>query len=554
MDDLSITKIPVSWRVRYVALLLTVLQALLLITTAVANGDTVDESTYIGSAAQQWAHGNTRYNCEAPALPKWAFGAALRASGPHISSTPKQVRKTNKYMMWGRPKHMVQRHLLAARFASIALMLACGVVLFEVLARWWSPRAGLAALAAWVFSPNLIAHGTLATLDGWATGLSLLTLLALLWWERAPSPRALLAIGLGVGAIAASKVPALAVVLSVMITFSFKHAKSCGSLGQAAVRTLRDTAIVAALSLLTLWAVYGFQSGQVDGTNLCGRRYKMGEFEFWSPMHDWVEGVLFQIKHGRSGHRSYLFGEVRHDGWWWFYLAALALKSTHAGQLLTAVMLWKTPRASWGHIIRYASGAVVLLIVLSAGKTQNGVKYVLPLYAYWVLWLAFVVHHAPRFGRVFLALFALAAIETVVIHPHHLMQFNAWAGGPSGGPRYLIHGDDWGQGQKALGEWMAEHKHGWVYYTRYSGYPPAWGVKYKSVPCEPTTGVFALHAINVHRPERNPGCLDWLTVEPPDERLGHGIYLYTVDKARLERLKAHPRDAPVFWRAGRDGR
>jgi hypothetical protein len=63
--------------------------------------------------------------------------------------------------------------------------------------------------------------------------------------------------------------------------------------------------------------------------------------------------------------------------------------------------------------------------------------------------------------------------------------------------------------------------------------------------------VFALHAVEVHRPWRiGRGCLDWLTVEPPDERLGHSIYVYRVDAARLARLAAMRGTATPFVRTG----
>jgi hypothetical protein len=73
------------------------------------------------------------------------------------------------------------------------------------------------------------------------------------------------------------------------------------------------------------------------------------------------------------------------------------------------------------------------------------------------------------------------------------------------------------------------------------------------VPCEPTEGAYALHAIEVHRPQfgLKPGCIDWLTVEPPDARIGSSIYLYAVDAARIARLRgARDRDAVLAqWSA-----
>lgn len=47
-----------------------------------------------------------------------------------------------------------------------------------------------------------------------------------------------------------------------------------------------------------------------------------------------------------------------------------------------------------------------------------------------------------------------------------------------------------------------------------------------------------------------PGCLDWLTVEPPDERLGWSIYLYRVDAARIARLAAKRGTVTPFARTG----
>jgi hypothetical protein len=146
---------------------------------------------------------------------------------------------------------------------------------------------------------------------------------------------------------------------------------------------------------------------------------------------------------------------------------------------------------------------------------------------------------------------AAAAAESLAVHPHHLMFFNLWAGGPKGGPRYLVHGDDWGQDQRRLGEWIQRHSPDGVFYTYYTGMPEKWGVRYKPPPCTPRRGVYALHAVEVHRPRRmEAGCLDWLTVEPPDERIGYSIYIYYVNKDRLDRLIA-ARDTPTpFARTG----
>jgi hypothetical protein len=39
-------------------------------------------------------------------------------------------------------------------------------------------------------------------------------------------------------------------------------------------------------------------------------------------------------------------------------------------------------------------------------------------------------------------------------------------------------------------------------------------------------------------------------VDPPDERIGYSIYIYQVNRERLERLAAARAGARPFWRSG----
>jgi hypothetical protein len=115
----------------------------------------------------------------------------------------------------------------------------------------------------------------------------------------------------------------------------------------------------------------------------------------------------------------------------------------------------------------------------------------------------------------------------------------------------MVLSDDWGQDQRRLGEWIREHGLPGVFYTYYAGMPRKWGIAFRPPPCTPRRGTYALHAVEVHRPRRmEPGCLDWLTVEPPDERIGYSIYIYQVNKDRLDRLVAARARATPFWRSG----
>jgi hypothetical protein len=279
------------------------------------------------------------------------------------------------------------------------------------------------------------------------------------------------------------------------------------------------------------------------------------------PFPSWIEGLFQQMTLGAAGHRGYLFGETLRTGWWWFYVAAVALKTTVGAQALGLARLvsWlKRPPSRQELAIDAALLAYpgLLFLAMSLGRTQIGIRYLLPAFPFVMLWAGRGVGDLRRaFGKAGLgvagACLLAGAVESLSVHPHHLMFFNVWAGGPTGGPRYFIVGDDWGQDQRRLGEWMRERQVPGIFYTYYCGMPQLWGINYRAPSCTPRRGTYALQAVEVHRPRHiEAGCLDWLTVEPPDERLGYSIYIYHVNKERLDRLAANRRTEQPFWRSG----
>jgi hypothetical protein len=198
----------------------------------------------------------------------------------------------------------------------------------------------------------------------------------------------------------------------------------------------------------------------------------------------------------------------------------------------------------------------ILIVCMSLGRHQANISFLLPALPFVAVWLGRSVDSVTRvFGTagrtVFVALLALSLVEGLRVHPNYLMFYNVWAGGPEGGPRYLIHREDWGQDKRRLAEWQRAHGVERLFYAPYGPHAEEWGITWDPVPCEPHPGVYALHAVEVHRPQfaLHPGCIDWLTVEPPDERIGYSIYLYDVDEARIRRLRAGPHEH-VFWRSG----
>lgn len=544
------------------ALALACVQALLLVRTAWDKSDTIDEPVYMAAAVHQWtrvfgggSNGAFERNCESPALPKWGFGAALRLADPPLFEAWTEPDRPKEPDVLGPPSTRARKVLLAARLSTIALVVLAGLALWSA-ARRYGEDAALVSQALWVFSPTILAQGSLATLDGWSAALCAFAIWAAFRaWDRPGLGNAAL-LGAFVAGGAACKVTALGLIpvaLAVIVAARWRAPRAA----------LREVAAFAAGFLVALWAVYGFSVGTIQTNNLCGQGGGLGFHDRIGPLPfpAWIEGLLLQGLHGEGGHLSYLFGEVGSDGWWWFYLACLALKTTVGAQLAgllgVAATLRRRPplRELLGDAALFAF-PLLLLAVMSLGKTQNGIRYVAPLFPFAMLWLGRAL---PRIRAAFgaagrtalLVLVALGAAESLAVHPDHLMFFNVWAGGPDGGPRYLIHGDDWGQDQRNLVEYMKTQRPWTLYYTVYNGDPGRWGLDWKTPPCTPTPGYYALQAVEVHRPKRiDAGCLDWLTVEAPDHRIGHSIYFYQVTRARIDRLIGERGKIRPFWQSG----
>jgi hypothetical protein len=533
------------------ALTLALAQAALLARTAWDKSDTVDEPVYLTAAVSQWVARDFSTNFESPALPKWAFALALRLVDPGLFEV------NGPHPLWSRSTPELRRNLFLARLTTIAVTSLGGLVLWSAARRFGEPAAAV-TLALWCFSPTVLAAGSLATLDAWAASLCAALLLCAVRFVEKPGPRRAAVAGGVLGLGAACKVTVLGLLPLMFVGGALLLARRARVTGRSWTgEALRSGLALGAACVFVLWAVYGFTIGYVDLASSGAPAREVGPL----PFPAWINGLHQQWLHGQGGHLNYLFGEVRFTGWWWFYLAALAFKTTLGAQALAGLRLFSWIRSPPGRERLRVDAALLawpalLLVALSLGRTQNGIKYLLPAFPFAMAWAGRGLDDAVRAfghwgGRAVVAFVVLGAAESLRVHPHHLMFFNAWAGGPEGGPRYLVHGDDWGQDQRRLVEAQKSGRLLPLYYTRYTGEPTKWGLVYEPPSCEPRPGWYALHAVEVHRPKRvEPGCLDWLTVEPPDARIGYSIYLYKVDRARIERLRAERATRTPFWRSG----
>ena len=144
-----------------------------------------------------------------------------------------------------------------------------------------------------------------------------------------------------------------------------------------------------------------------------------------------------------AGFWSYLRGQWRQGGWWYYYLYALAIKEP-LGTWLLALLALAAPfavsgrTANWrDELLVWAPAAAVLLLVSSQTGFNHHMRYVLPMFPLAYIGISRAARDSqqtPALLRL-LVLLALAwSVGSSLRHyPHSLAYFNEAVGGPRRG-------------------------------------------------------------------------------------------------------------------------
>lgn len=449
--------------------------AVAMVTTARAQSPTIDEPVYAGAAVHYWQQRSLRYNPEHPPLGKLIIGAGLAFAQPRLdpdfSGSQLELGRHVLYEAGNDAKQL----MLFARSPIILLTVGFGLVVFGFARDLTGPTGALAALALYAFSPNVIAHGSLATLDV-ATAGFLLTSTWLLWRARR-RPRIYLPLaGVALGAAVATKMSALAAVpvLLSLAAWSVWLSRPLTPRVRRFVTAALAAAATGLLAVAVVWASYlavdphlrpatwsaapvaeGLRGTLVDG------------LPFPASFRDGMR-VQFGREDGVWG--GYLFGESYSGSRWYYLPAALLVKvplGTLALWLISTAAMLAVPRlrSSAGYLL---PPAAVLLVGAMASSRDLGIRYAIFLPMFLAVAAAAVTvpgrlrrsGRSRRSGRTrviarlgVLALVLAVAISSVHAFPYYLPYANEAFGGPSRTHEHLHDSNvDWGQDLPRLAE------------------------------------------------------------------------------------------------------
>ena len=432
---------------------------------------TMDEPFHALAGAEYVLSGTAWANLEHPPLVKLLAGASEAAAGVRAPSIPMPF----SYRTAETPVHFAftnavdgDRLLRAARFPFPVLFFLLVVVAGETALRWAGSVAGAGAALLLAFEPTLVAHaGLLHTDVAAALGFLATAALTVAALERR-SLRLWAAAGGALGLLLAAKfsglflVPVLVLValVSVLLDRASSLALRLRPLAGLVVLGVVAAAVVLVVCQVAIRSMPREQVEESVRLFLKSRAVRPERIEPFvvlcrvsRPAALYAAGLAGVANQNKTGGGvNVLRGEVTVEGFPEYFPVALSVKCSLgflallAAALVAALARRVRPTFLEGTLAVAALG----LLVSSAGASYNiGVRHMLPMLPLLDVAAAAVLVRALP-SRAALALLLGCGLaqagETAAVHPHELSFFNAAAGGPAAGERWLNDSNlDWGQ-------------------------------------------------------------------------------------------------------------
>ncbi len=376
-----------------------------------------------------------------------------------------------------------------ARWACIPFSLLGGYICFRWARELSGLIAGYLALILWCFSPNILAHAQLITPDAAASAFSIWASYAFWQWLQRPTWSSACAAGTVLGLALLTKITCIILcLLWPFIWFAWPRLQSIRLTWKMQFGGMVQLAFILLLALITLNAGYAFDGSfqqlrayqfvsktfrgddaSIPG-DLLGNRFAstwLGCLPVPLP-RDYVIGMDVQQADFDNGLRiSYLGGEFRKPGWWYYYLYALAVKTPIGTSLLLIFSILFTIKCrftfGWQNEIMLLLPSMVFIGIVSSETGFNAhLRYILPIAPFLYIWISRLASPQAFQYQVLSYCTALAlacsVTSSLIVYPHSLSYFNELVGGPSRGPMYLLDSNiDWGQDLLYLNRWLHDH-------------------------------------------------------------------------------------------------
>jgi len=381
------------------------------------------------------------------------------------------------------------RYFILARWACIPITIVGGWVCSQWAKKLYGTASGLVATLLWCLSPFILGHASLMTADAHSAALGVVAWYCFWRWLQKPGIRWTTGCGIALGIAQLSKFTLLILYplafIALMISLVARGAPTGFSRSKQA-------GMFVVMLIVSIWIInvgYGFD----------GSLTRLGDFVFQSsalasdlPVSDqglrngnifrgtalapiwipfpkyYVLGIDLQKWDIDRGLQSYLQGEWKQEGWWYFYLYGLIVKSPIGTVTLfgMAICVSVVNRRYICNVmdecvLLLPSIAIIGLVSAQTGYTHH-IRYVIPALPFIFIWTS-KLFCSFKLGDVVVASFSCIALMSAVacsilMCPHSISYFNAFAGGPTNGYRHLVDSNiGCGQDLFYLARWIEQH-------------------------------------------------------------------------------------------------
>jgi hypothetical protein len=475
-----------AWWVIAMSGAILLVHVVMLVDGSLRNFIVVDEAAHVPAGIAHWRAARFDIYCVNPPLTR------MLATLPALVLNPALNLRGLPFSPGDRPEWILARefpeansgrfltifHL--ARWAGIAWSLVGAVLIGRWARELYGVGAGFLGMVLWCFFPTAIAFAQVVTPDVPASVAGLAAAYAFWKYLRRPSTSMALWSGLLLGLAESTKFTHLLLYPLWALAWALQRRRKAAvwpTLGQAMV------IIVASLAVINM--SYGFRgTGRAIGSfrffsksfsgigalesSAEGNRFRgqlAGAIRLPLP-EDFVRGIDLQRRDFEAGFPSYLAGEWRRHGWWYYYLFASAIK-VPLGMVVLIVWgivqlarRWRGTTCVEAFLVLHASA--IICFVSSQTGFNHHFRYVLPAFPFLILIACSTARGAGRSRPVRTALIAGFAAWCIAAginsHPHSMSYFNEAVGGARGGDKYLVDSNiDWGQDLLFLKTWLDAH-------------------------------------------------------------------------------------------------
>ena len=520
-----------------------------LVSTYTVFSPVADEPYHIAAGMEWLDKGAYYYEFQHPPLARIAV-----ALGPYLAGLRAQSREDpneeGNAILMSRGNYAGNMRL--ARIGNLPFFVLVCAIVYAWGTRWFGRRTGVAALLLFSSLPPVLGHAALATTDMGVVAFVAAFLYQLMRWIEEPGWRQAVLLGMAAGGAFATKfssfgfVPACAAAAGAYLFWA--HGRGGGPVFRG-VRW-RHIAAACAVCFVILWAAYRFHLNPISrlhGTHpfidayISDSRLRDAAYaavESPLPLAEVIYGFNELYNHEERGHNSYLMGEFRTTGWWYFFPLVIALK-TPLGFLTLAVVglaatLWRGRSQPWQQYLT-ALFPIVLLLVCMPSHINLGVRHALAIYPMLAIVAGHLVvrqYETGGFSRrlVVVALAAWTMASSAIAHPDYVAYFNEFA---SRNPEKIRTDSDldWGQDWYRLSARLRALQVRSVWLGCFcSGELAAMDLPpFRALPPDaPVSGYVAISVQLLELEHAKSGAYGWLRNYQPLERVGKSIFLYYI--------------------------